>query len=141
VKEATSEAGLATAGDCYSSTAFTLTGGRFGFITWNGVSAVGNLTIKSDADHNGSFETTELVETFSLAPGYRVADTLTYDNNGNLTYDGIQAYTYDAWNRLRTVAHAYRDGSGVHSGQVFATGRGLRGRRRRVVHQSLQKIL
>jgi hypothetical protein len=70
---------------------------------------------------NGSFETTELVETFGLAPGYRVADTLTYDSNGNLTYDGLQAYTYDAWNRLKTVAHAYRDGSGVHSGKVFAT--------------------
>jgi RHS repeat-associated protein len=33
---------------------------------------------------------------------------------------GTQAYTYDAWNRLKTVAHAYGDGSNVHPGQPFA---------------------
>ena len=38
----------------------------------------------------------------------------TYDRNGNLTYDGLQQYTYDAWNRMMTAAHAYSD-SGVHA--------------------------
>jgi hypothetical protein len=53
------------------------------------------VTIKSDADNNGTFETAELAETFDLVSGYMVADTLTHDSNGNLTYDGLQAYTYD----------------------------------------------
>jgi hypothetical protein len=29
--------------------------------------------------------------------------TLTYDDNGNLTYDGVFTYVYDGWNRLRKV--------------------------------------
>jgi len=29
---------------------------------------------------------------------------LTYDNNGNLTYDGVRSYTYDCENRLLTAA-------------------------------------
>ena len=38
--------------------------------------------------------------------------TLSYDNNGNLTSDGVYQYVYDGWNRLRKVqrraAHAGR---------------------------------
>ena len=29
------------------------------------------------------------------------AATLTYDDNGNLTNDGVHKFAYDAWNRLR----------------------------------------
>jgi RHS repeat-associated protein len=53
--------------------------------------------------------------------GWSAQDTPTNDNNGNLTYDGTQTYTYDAWNRMKTVAHAYRDSEGVHSGQTLDT--------------------
>ncbi len=28
---------------------------------------------------------------------------MTYDNNGNLTVDGVYTYVYDAWNRLVEV--------------------------------------
>ena len=35
--------------------------------------------------------------------------SLTYDNNGNLTDDGVLRYVYDAWNRLRKV-NRYADG-------------------------------
>jgi RHS repeat-associated protein len=54
-----------------------------------------------------------------------------YDRNGNLTFDGSQKYTYDAWNRMVKVAHAYRDGSNnVQAGQISSTssydGRGRR---------------
>jgi RHS repeat-associated protein len=39
-----------------------------------------------------------------------------------MTYDGTQAYTYDAWNRLVKVAHAYRDSNGdVQKGSTFDT--------------------
>lgn len=50
---------------------------------------------------------------------------------GNLTYDGTQQYTYDAWNRMTKVAHAYRDGSGVHAGHTACT-IGYDGRGRRI---------
>jgi hypothetical protein len=44
------------------------------------------------------------------------------NDNGNLTFDGTQVYTYDAWNRLVGVAHGYTDGSGdVQSGETFDT--------------------
>ena len=39
-----------------------------------------------------------------------------------MTYDGHLVYTYDAWNRLMTVAHGYRDsGNNLQHGQVFST--------------------
>jgi len=49
--------------------------------------------------------------------GY-ASETPTYDYNGNLTYDGVQQYTYDAWNRLVGLPTPYRD-SGVTHGQTF----------------------
>jgi len=32
---------------------------------------------------------------------------------GNLTFDGRHKYTYDAWNRMRSVGHAQRDSNGT----------------------------
>jgi YD repeat-containing protein len=63
------------------------------------------------------------VDTNSSDSTYGMAsDTEASDGNGNQTYDGTQAYTYDAWNRLMTVSHAYRDGSGtLQHGQAFDT--------------------
>jgi len=48
-----------------------------------------------------------------------------------MTFDGTQKFTFDAWNRLVKVAHAYRDGSNnVQSGAASITmkydGRGRR---------------
>jgi|GEM_PF-3470784 len=40
-------------------------------------------------------------------------ETIDHDRNGNLIYDGVQKYTFDAWNRLRAIAHAYRSGGTV----------------------------
>ena len=59
------------------------------------------------------------------------ASSPTYDVAGNLTYDGLQCYTYDAWNRPATMAHGYRDAAGVHSGGVLSTS-GYDGRGRRI---------
>jgi hypothetical protein len=79
-----------------------------------------DLTIKSYDTATSSFDVTELEEHFTVDSSGYSSDTLTYDNNGNLLYDGTQAYSYDAWNRLATVRHAYRDASGtLHTGQVF----------------------
>ena len=38
-----------------------------------------------------------------------VTDKPAHDAGGNMTCDGLQAYTYDAWNRLTGVARAYGD--------------------------------
>lgn len=47
---------------------------------------------------------TELVEHFTTDGSGYAEETPTYDADGNLTYDGTQQYTYDAWNRLKTIA-------------------------------------
>jgi hypothetical protein len=111
---------------CFTSTAFTGNGGLLGL--WQGGTGYyDDLTIKSYDTATSSFDVTELEEHFTVDSSGYSSDTLAYDHNGNLTYDGLQAYTYDAWNRLKTVAHAYRiavadggDGN-VHAGQVFDT--------------------
>jgi RHS repeat-associated protein len=53
----------------------------------------------------------------------------TYDQNGNMTFDGTYHYTYDAWNRLREV---YADSEGQASTLVVSylyDGLGRRGNR------------
>ena len=45
----------------------------------------------------------------AVLPGGAAGDELEYDAAGNLTYDGVYHYTYDAWNRQVTVTKAYRD--------------------------------
>src|SRR5438552_4316179 len=90
----------------------------------NGNTRVGSLSINSYNTSSSAFDITEAVETFALdANGYTNDNTtLASDANGNQTYDGVQAYSYDACNRLKTVAHAYRDSGGtLHAGQVSAS--------------------
>ena len=96
-----------------TSTNFDLTasggGGRFGFGGDAHQVRVDDFTLRTDRDNNGSYETTEVVEDFTIdASGY-AEETLTHDANGNLTYDGAYAFAYDAWNRLVKVTKAYRD--------------------------------
>ncbi len=83
---------------------------------------LGNLTIKSWNSSTSAFDKTEATEDFNVdSSGYAASNiTLSSDANGNQTYDGLQAYTYDAWNRLKTVAHAYGTGSS-NAGQVSST--------------------
>jgi RHS repeat-associated protein len=114
-----------------NTTSCRTTGGRLGFLDGtvggNG-SNFSNLSLKS---YNGSAWVTEATDDFAVnsSTGYATSNTtLSSDANGNQTYDGAQAYTYDAWNRLITVSHAYGTGSNV--GQVAVTmaydGRGRR---------------
>ncbi|MCC6581270.1 MAG: hypothetical protein IT440_12615 [Phycisphaeraceae bacterium] len=42
----------------------------------------------------------EHVECFTVDSTGHAPDNLTCDAAGNLTYDGLYAYSYDAWNRL-----------------------------------------
>jgi YD repeat-containing protein len=120
---APSETDWTNATDTHTWNNFNLPGGMFGFADGFGTTSVDNLTIKSDPDNNGTFDTTELVDTFTLdSSGYDTGSNPAYDNNGNMTYDGTQAYTFDAWNRLVKVAHAYCDSNGdVQQGATFDT--------------------
>jgi RHS repeat-associated protein len=58
-------------------------------------------------------------------------DTTSYDQTGNMTFDGTFHYTYDAWNRQTAVYNDTVNGSGQHvDGTLVATyeydGRGYR---------------
>src|SRR5207244_1538028 len=106
---------------CFTSSNFRTSGGLFGFAGRDTGVSIGTLTVKSNTGTT-TFNTTELAENFSVGTTGFGSGTLSYDNAGNLTYDGNQAYTYDAWNRLVGVSHAYRNGSGTLSpGQTFVT--------------------
>jgi hypothetical protein len=51
-----------------------------------------------DNDSDGTIDEQQFADDFSSNEV-----TLTYDDNGNLTYDGVFTYVYDGWNRLRKV--------------------------------------
>ncbi len=109
---ATSEGGLASAATCYGGD-FPIEGGGFALDAFsNGVGTIDDLTLKMDRDANGSYETTELVERFTLDGDGYAQETPEYDAAGNLTYDGVFQYSYDAWNRQTKVTKAYRDDAG-----------------------------
>ncbi len=104
-------------------TGLNMTGGRMGFNCGpqenlgDSVNVhspvIDDLTIKSWNSSTSAFDKTEAVEDFAVDSSGYASNTLSSDANGNQTFDGIQAYTYDAWNRLKTVAHAYRDSGGT----------------------------
>jgi YD repeat-containing protein len=103
---------------------FRTTGGKLGFMSPHGGYDMlfGNLTLKSWDTATSAFDITEAIDGFEVDGSGYANDTLTNDNNGNQTYDGTQAYTYDAWNRLISVAHASRDSGGtLHVGQVSSS--------------------
>jgi len=100
---------------------------------------IDDLTIKSDTDANGSYETTEHIDRFTADASGFVPQGPEYDLAGNLTYDGVYAYSYDAWNRLVKVSKAFKEGTdnsgdvtlgSLQTGSVVATmtydGRGRR---------------
>ena len=99
--------------------------------------SVGSLTINSYDTATASYDITEQQDNFTVDSNtghstLRMAgDTPTSDVNGNLTYDGDETYVYDAWNRIRTITHGYRDSSNtLHAGQaldsIMYDGRGRR---------------
>ncbi len=105
---------------CYSSTAFSNVGGLIGINCSQGSGYVNNFTLKSWDTATSAFDISEHWDNFALDGSGYADETPTYDPNGNLTYDGVQQYTYDAWNRLVGIAHAYRDSGGtLQHGQTF----------------------
>ncbi len=121
VFEAASQSGLDTAVACYTSANFNNTGGMIGFSPESGGGYVGDVSVKRGSGSPVTYSTTDAADAFTVDGSGYATDTLTYDNAGNLTYDGVFQYAYDAWNRLITVSKAYRDGSGVHAGSLIDT--------------------
>jgi RHS repeat-associated protein len=78
-----------------------------GFAGGGYATSVDDITVKRDQDENGSYETTEHVEHFALGSDGRSSYTLSTDAAGNLTYDGIYQFSYDAWNRMVKVTNAW----------------------------------
>jgi RHS repeat-associated protein len=95
-------------------------GGMVGFALSNGIGSVDDFTLKS-WDGSG-FNVTEHSDSFTIDGNGRSANDPAYDLAGNMTFDGTQQFTFDGWNRMVSVAHAYRNGSGtLSSGQASVT--------------------
>jgi len=102
-----------------STNRFSWFGGGFGFRGNSYNSAdIDSLTLKTDRDADGTYENTELEESFTLDSNGMAPTEPTYDKAGNLTYDGRFKYAYDGWNRLVTVEKAYRTASDDGAGGV-----------------------
>jgi hypothetical protein len=115
------------AGVCYSSTSYPNTGGLTGFKahdTYGSADiAISQVTVNSYDTGTSAFDIIEHFDNFSVNSSTGVAtNTLASDNNGNQTFDGSNVYTYDAWNRMVSVSHGYRDASNnLQHGHVFET--------------------
>ena len=130
VRVATTQAGLDTAFTSYrGSFEGKLTGGFIGFRNGQ-VEYIDNVSIRTDTDNDGVYETEEMIEQFNTDPV-----EMRYDAAGNLTFDGNYAYTSDAWGRQVEVKHAFitKDANGTktyHEGSTISTslydGRGRR---------------
>jgi len=113
VYQATSEAGLDSASACFetsgSTDRFAVTGGRLGFAVDTSRPEVDQVKVYLDLNADGDFaDANELQheETFTLDADRYAPETMGYDAAGNLTYDGVFRYVYDAWNRLVEVRKA-----------------------------------
>ncbi|BAM02982.1 hypothetical protein PSMK_08230 [Phycisphaera mikurensis NBRC 102666] len=114
-----SEAAWSGAGEAYRSTAFPMNGGRVGFRSAYGVAFVRHFTLETDHDNDGSW--TREYDALIDHPGGHATIRYEHDAAGNLTFDGVFSYAYDAWNRLVSVRNAYREagaGQSVQEGSV-----------------------
>jgi RHS repeat-associated protein len=115
------------AGAIYSATGYPNTGGLLGFKCHESYGsadiAISQVTVNSYDSSTSAFDITEHFDNFSVNSSTGVAtNTLASDSNGNQTFDVSNVYTYDAWNRMVSVAHGYRDASNnLQHGHVFET--------------------
>jgi RHS repeat-associated protein len=70
--------------------------------------------VKIGYDNNGDGDIADAGDTIEVSDGFASSGmSLTYDNNGNLTSDGVLQYVYDGWNRLKKAQR-----KATHSGQA-----------------------
>ncbi|BAM02978.1 hypothetical protein PSMK_08190 [Phycisphaera mikurensis NBRC 102666] len=89
-----SEAAWSGAGEAYRSTAFPMNGGRVGFRSAYGVAFVRHFTLETDHDNDGSW--TREYDALIDHPGGHATIRYEHDAAGNLTFDGVFSYAYDA---------------------------------------------
>jgi hypothetical protein len=66
--------------------------------------------VKIGYDNNGDGDILDAGDDIQMSDDFNSnVMSLTYDNNGNLTDDGVLHYVYDGWNRLKKV-NRYADG-------------------------------
>jgi len=88
------------------TTQFSKDGGYLGFAGDTATLFVDNVTVKSRAENSWAVET---VENFGVDPNGFAAVHVAHDAAGNMTFDGLHSFAYDAWNRLVEVRRAYAD--------------------------------
>ncbi len=93
-------------------TVFDYSGGLLGFSRGTTV-YIDHVTVRFDTDDDGDIDGIVYEEEFDLSGDYAGGENLEHDAAGNITYDGLYAYTYDAWNRQVMTRRAYRDDSGT----------------------------
>ena len=82
--------------------------GQLGFMGGSSTIYLDNITIKTDNDNDATFtnsstfEKVEIEDDFTLVGG-KLVDSPTYDEAGNMTFDGAQRYEYNASNQLIAV--------------------------------------
>ena len=130
----------------WDSSNFDEPGGSIGFgqAHFNSPAEIDDLTVEADRNHDGQYNTVETIDHFTLDFNGYAPQGITHDAAGNLTYDGVEQYACDAWNRLVKVTKVYReatdDGTGgvtlssVQTGSVVA-GMQYDGLGRRIVKQ------
>jgi YD repeat-containing protein len=70
--------------------------------------------VKIGYDNNGDGDIADAGDTIEVSDDFASSGmSLTYDNNGNLTSDGVLQYVYDGWNRLKKAQR-----QATHSGQA-----------------------
>ena len=108
----TSAAAARSADPCYTSSNFDNAGGLIGFMPGaaGDTVSIDDLTIKADRDDDTppkDYEVTEHKDVFTLDGSGQYDCDPEYDDAGNLLFDGIYEYTFDAWNRLVKTAKAW----------------------------------
>ena len=89
---------------CLVTTQFSKDGGYLGFAGDTATLFVDNVTVKSRAYESW---VVEMVENFGVDPNGFAAVRVAHDAAGNMTFDGLHSFSYDAWNRLVEVHRAY----------------------------------
>ncbi len=99
---------------------------------------VDDLTVRLDTDSDDDYtdEVDAVIEAFDLdTASSSDGEHLEHDAKGNLTYDGVFKYTYDAWNRMVKVERAWRDSSGTIHANLIVQKNTYDGLGRRIVKE------
>ncbi len=105
VKLSATEGGLSAASACATASLSSFSDDGDGYLGFAGGDVyVDDLAIDY---YNGVSYARDFEEGFEVDSAGYALEQLEHDAAGNLTYDGMFAYTYDAWNRQTTAHRAH----------------------------------